>query len=634
MTPPNLRVVRRNRAPLTASLTAAVAPVNDTTKMFSTSTSTSRGTSWQDEAWRFTKVIGELGYFVRWRSNACAQVRFVASEIDEDTGLPTGSVDPGNDEGQLVVDLVKQMAGGPLGQKRLIKRAAACLTVPGELWICILQRPDGERWYAVSKKEIRQSDKYVNQLDGTRGPTVAIQLPDGTMHDYEPTQDAMFRVWNESFDDASDADSPVRACLNSLGEIERATKKIRNADRSRLLNNGLLMVPSEASLPDSASDPGTSPTAVRRVAASLQRMLVQAAEVSDRDENSMASVLPIVGAAPGEHLGKIAHIEFAKEATKTAVDIRNDAIARLAMGLDMTPERLLGMGQNSNHWSAYLLADEDVKAHINPVMEVLCEAIYEATFVQILTGLGVDSSKYTLWFDSSRLTADPDLTDEAKDAYTARTITSSALVTHLGLPEDSQYDWTTEEGLAEWARDRISEDPNLIKTLAVLVPELEGYEFTQPVPDALANYDPFADPNAPLPDQPMQPGDQTPAQPGQQEPATQDNQPTEPTYSAVEDVLVNRALELAAKRRIHTSDRQAHARLRHVPPHERNRHLPPVTPTEVAKLTHGWDDLLTPQFAKARGLDADRLRAAVQKRVTAELTGTSVNAHTLNGAGR
>lgn len=613
--------MRRSRAPLTASLTAAASPVTDVTRIFGT-TGTQR-TTWQDEAWRFTKAIGELGYFVRWRANSCAQVRLVASEIDPDTGIPTGSVNPDNAEGQQVVELVRQIAGGPLGQKRLVKRAAACLTVAGELYVCILQRPEGERWYAVSSKEIKKSERYVDLPTGGRGPTVAIQLPDGTLHDYSPTQDAMFRVWNEAFDNATEADSPVRACLESLAEIERATKKIRNADRSRLVNNGLLMVPSEASLPETI-DTGGGP---RRVAASLQRMLLQAAEVSDRDENSMASVLPIVGAAPGDHLGKIAHIEFSKDTTKTAVDIRNDAIARVAMGLDMTPERLLGMGKNSNHWSAYLLADDDVRNHINPVMEVLCQAIYEATFEPILTSAGIDPAKYTLWFDSSRLTADPDVTDEAKDAYAAKTIRSAALVEHLGLPKESQYDWTTEEGLAEWARDRISDDPSRLPLLAVLVPELADYDFgtSEPEPNPFDPNaaDPYADPNA-LPDQ-------QPPQPGQQPPDTENADPTEPAYNAIEDLLVNRALELAAKRRIHTNDRTTYARLRHVPPHERNRHLPPATPTEVTALIKGWDELLTSEYAEAQGLNTDRLKAAVRRRATEELTHGSVNAHTLNG---
>ncbi len=633
MTAPNLRVVRRPRAPLVASLTAAVAPVKDPTKLFTTGVA--GRDQWQQEAWRFTRTVGELGFYVRWRSNACAQVRLVASEIDPETGFPTGSISPENKEGKKVIDLVRQIAGGPLGQKQLIKRAAAQLTVPGELWICILQRDNTEQWFVVGKKEITRSDKFIRLADGSQGQSVVIKLPDGSKHDYDPSNDAMFRVWNESFEDATEADSPVRACLDSLAEIERSTKKIRNADQSRLLNNGLLMVPSEASLPDTRGDDTTDPVSprnTRRIAASLQRMIIQAAETSIADENSLAAHVPIVAAAPGEHLGKITHIEFSKEATKVAVDIRNDAIARLAMGLDMSPERLMGMGNNSNHWSAYLLADEDVKMHIAPVLEVLCQAIYEASLTGLLEQSGLDPTKYTLWFDASKLTADPDLTDEAKDAYATGTITSAALVEKLGLPENSLYDFDTDEGIALWARDRVSGKPELLPMLAQLIPELAEYDFTGAIPEdpylqddaTNASSDPTSTTPTPTP---------TTADTSQptREPDTENADPTTPTYSALEDVYVNRALELAAKRRIHTTDRALHATLRHVPAHQRNRHLPATTPDKIAQLTAGWDDTLTPEFATKTGVNLATLRAAVNARVQKELTTNPENAHVMNG---
>lgn len=619
--------MRRRRAPLTASLTAAVAPVTDPSKVFPTAGINSSG-GWQQEAWRFTRTVGELGFYVRWRSNACAQVRLVASEIDEETGIPTGSVDPENTEGQQFVELVKQIAGGPLGQKALIKRSAAQLTVPGELHICILQRPEGERWYAVGNGEFKRSEKFVKLPDGTRGQSVTITLPDGTKHDYDPSQDAMFRVWNESFEDATKPDSPVRACLDSLAEIERATKKIRNADQSRLLNNGLLMVPSEASLPDTRDngDPeAPSPTKNRRVAATLQKLIIQAAQESLRDEKSLAAHVPIVAAAPGEHLGKVVHIEFSKEATKVAVDIRNDAIARLAMGLDMSPERLMGMG-GSNHWSSYQIADEDVKMHIAPVMEVLCQAIYQASLTKLVEAAGLDPAKYTLWYDTSQLTKDPDLTDEAKDAYGTGTIKSKSLIEKLGLPEDALYDWSDDDDLAQWARDRVSGDPTLLPMLGQLIPELAEYEFeaaAQPV-------DPYADPNAATDSQgnPITDPTATQSTAPTEPPATENANPTTPTYTLLEQMYADRALELAAKRRVTTSDRQLHSRLRNVPAYRRNQYLPAVTESEVDKLIAGWDDTLTPQFAAKAGVPIDALRDAVRRRVEAELT---ANAHTLNG---
>ncbi len=646
MTATNLRVVRRPRTPLVAALTAASAPVTDPTKIFTNTTG--RNNAWQDDAWRYTKCIPELGYFVRWRSNACAQVRLVASAIDPDTGLPTGSIDEKDTDGKKFVELVKQIAGGPLGQKRLIKRAAACLTVPGELTICILQRPEGEKWYAITKKQIKPSQ--------TKSDSVAIKLPDGTLHEFDKGKDAMFRVWNEDAEDPCEADSPVRACLDALGEIERATKKIKNADKSRLLNNGLLMVPSEASIPDNqaptaAGQEGTpTPAQSKRVAQSLQRMIVNAAEASIRDENSVAAVLPMVAAAPGEHLGKVVHIEFSKEATKSAVEIRDSAIARTATGLDITKERLLGMGENSNHWTAYLLADEDVKLHVNPPMEVLCEAIYEHTLSNMLDKMDIDSSKYTLWFDASNLTKDPDLTDEFKDAYQSGAVTSPSFVEGLGLPERALYDFTTDEGKAQWARDRVSADPNLLPILAQMIPEFADYDFgtAQATPAPGGPVDEYGNPADTGYDTTTDTSttNQQTSTADVQEPPTENNDPTTPTYSleslararaetvalTVETLLTNRALELAAKRRIPTSDRALHARLRHVPAHERNQHLPPVTPAEVQRLIRGWDDILTPEFATASGLNYNRLHAAVSARVIAELTGGQVNAHATNGS--
>lgn len=625
MTASKLRVVRRSNAPLVASLTAAAAPVEEPSRLF-TSTPTKSELQWQEEAWRYTHCIGELGYFVRWRSNACAQARLVASAIDEDTGMPTGSIDEKDARGQEFVQLVKDMAGGPLGQKALIKRAAAALTVPGEFNLCILQRPEGERWYVIREKDILRSQSVSDQVE--------IKLPDGKKHLYRKGSDAMIRIWNEDFEDPSKPDSPVRAALDILGEIERATKKIRKLDRSRILNAGLIVVPSEASLPDPQGPTSTSvPGQPKKVAGSLQQALVKAATTADENDDSITQVVPIVIAGPGDHIGKIAHVDIGSDATKTSIDIRTDSVARLARSLDTSPERLLGMGENSNHWSSYQVADEDVKLHIEPPMEVLCHGIYEHVLAPKLESMGINSSKYTLWFDTSRITADPDLTDEVKVAYDAGTVQSSAFVKQMGLPEDALYDFTTDEGRAQWARDRVSEDPSLLPMLAQMIPEFESYSFEQsqlPVdPYADPNADPDIDPNATV----------TPEQAATDEPDTERNDPPEPAglaasaaYNAVRDVMVNRVLELAASRRVHTSDRATFARIRAYPKHERHRHLPPVDPREVEALVRGWHAIVTPEFAKRHGIPIDQLRASVLRRVTAELTAAQVNAQGVNGA--
>ncbi|UVT31440.1 portal protein [Mycobacterium phage Sejanus] len=641
----DLRIVRRRRGALTASagapkrallpLIAAAAPVNDPQQVFKGNTLGSRRENWQDEAWKFYRTIGELGYYVRWRKNSCSRVRLIASEIDPDTGRPTGGIDPDNAEGLRAAQIVRDMAGGPLGQAELIKRAVEVLTVPGELWIAILQRPRGqakwpdgldapERWFVLTRKQIES---------GKKKGEVLLKLPDGSKHTFDKSNgDGMFRVWNQDAEDASEASSPVQACLDPLREIERTSRKIANADDSRLMNNGLLMIPSEASLPDNQAPkaagqptvPGAPavPPGQRRVATSLQQMIVAVSKEGLKDAKSAASNAPVVVAAPGEHLKYVQHIEFGKESTKVDLEKRNDAIARLAMGLDMDPARLLGLGTNTNHWSSRQISDEDVQLHVAPVMQTLCQAIYQCALRNVLADARIDPDKYVLWYDASELTVDPDKTDEAKDAFEKGTITAEALVRQYGLPDDAMYDFETLEGWRQWAQDRVSQDPTLIRTLLPLLdPSLQALDFPEPPRALPAGEDDEDRENS------RDVEEKRRAKDGE-EPDTEDNAPRgehaggRSTELAVVDLLVGRALELAGKRRRTRSDMD---RLRNIPTHLTHRFMGPVADAEVARLIKGWDDIFDDEFAAAHGVDPDRVRASVKRRVQRELTAALID---------
>ncbi|OMB79309.1 hypothetical protein A5743_14330 [Mycolicibacterium conceptionense] len=607
------------------ALTAASAPVNDPAQIFRASSSmTGRRDNWQDEAWQMYRAVGEFGYYVRWRSNSCSRASLIASEIDPDSGRPTGSIDPDNKEGLRVAEIVRNIAGGPLGQSQLVKRIAEVLTVPGELWVAILMRQEGtgsrqrvvEKWYALTRKQMEQ---------GSRSNTVVIKLPDGSKHEFDPTNgDVMFRVWNPDAEDAAEPDSPVRACLGPLREIVRTTRKIANADDSRLMNNGILFVPSEASLPDpqaptAADQPAPSGPPVaqppRKMAASLQRMIIQVSQEGAKNENSVASNVPIVASAPGEHISKIQHLEFGKDVTDTEIRKRNDAIARLAMGLDMSPERLLGLGNSTNHWSARQIGEEDVQLHIAPVMETICQSIYDSVLRNVLDGENIDPDKYILWYDTGQLTSDPDLTDEAKDAFEKGTITAEALVRIYGLPDESMYDFASLEGWQQWAQDRVSQDPTLIRDLLPLLDKsIQALDFPEPTPA--------------LPPGQNEVDDEEPDAEHREEPDTEDDNrdgqhsARADTELAVVDLLVGRALELAGKRRRTRADMD---RLQHVPTHQTHRYMGPVADSEVAHLIRGWDDVFNDDFAAQHGVDPERVRAAVKRIARRELTAQVVD---------
>lgn len=609
MAAPTWQIVRR-RSALTASappaLVAASAPIADPADILKSSGNVAARKKWQDEAWELFDRVGEFGFYVRWRARSCSRARLVASEIDDD-GMPTGGIRDDDPKGQRFAEIVRQIAGGPSGQSQLVKRISEVLSVPGELYVAILQRPGGEQlWIAVTKEE---TEPYRR--------TIKITLPDGSKHEFNAANgDGIFRVWNPHARRASEPDSPVRSNLDPLREIVRTTKKIKNADLSRLISAGAFLIPQEASLPSSAgptagAEGQADPTAAgAKAAESVQQGFVRVATTAVQEgEDSMAALVPIVIAMPGEHINSVKHVTFADEATAEAIKIRNDAIARLAMGLDMAPEQLLGLGKNSNHWSAHQIGDEDVQLHVSPVLELICHAIYDNVLRNVLISEDIDPAKYTLWFDTSSLTVDPDKTDESQAAFEAGALNGKAYLRYQGFGDEDGYDLDTAEGWQQWARDAARRDPTLLPELQPLIPELTGIDFPQPVaalPPGQGG--PPVDPN--VVDAQQEP-DTEDAAGGRQAAAIHSGR------SLALNVLVERGLEFAGKR---LRTRADHARLANVPIEQTHRFMPPVADADIPRLIHGFDAALSSERVMALGVDTESLRAEALSVIRRELT--------------
>ncbi|WIC89989.1 portal protein [Gordonia phage Sisko] len=604
MAAPSYRIVRRRPASVgRTSLTAASAPVEDASKTFKSSMAGGRD-SWQNAAWDMLDSVGELRYYVGWRASSCSRVRLVASDIDPDTGLPTG-----NTENKRVQEIAKAIAGGPLGQAQLIRRMVECLTVPGETWVAIIHPPDGEEWVALSTEEVK-----------VRNKETIIERADGSEYTIRKPADSLFRVWNPKPRRAKLADSPVRATLDPLREIVRTTKTISNASKSRLIGNGVVFVPQEMSLPSQNQLTPTTPGAPvpgpedlvptfegNSAVGQLQELLFQVAQTAYDDEDSLAALIPMFASVPGEAVKNVHHLKFDNSVTEIAIKTRNDAIARLAMGLDVTPERLLGLGSNSNHWSAWQIGDDDVRLHISPPIELICQALYAQAMSKVLESEGIDPAQFILWYDASVLTADPDLTDEATAAFDRGAITAEAYRDFLGLGATG-YDLSNLKGWQDWAKDRVSAKPELITTLAPLLGD--DVEIAAPAaPPAVEQGD----------DEPEEEPVDVEAEPDTEDdgPPPADTASLARAEDGIVDVFVGRALELAGKRRRTRAD---HARLRAVPMHETHRYMTPVGDRDVEGLVKGWDSLLDSSGLLRMGLDPDRVRQAVRRRVTDELT--------------
>lgn len=453
---------------------------------------------WQEQAWRYYELVGELAYYASWRAASASRVKLVASDIGED-GLPTGST-----ENVRVQEIVQAIGGGAAGQSQMLNRLTLFLTIPGEGYTAMIVRdpsreknaddspldpdqigdPLAEDWFAFSRDEI------------TKGGTndLIFTLPDGKKHSFDKDVDLLFRIWNQHPRFASEANSPVRSARVPLNEIVQSSLTIDNASKSRLVGNGVVFVPQEMSLPQQRQSPtaigsdevdSVEPDAVQRQSSvqDLQDLLYEVGTTAIKDPNSMAAYLPVFASVPGEWTKNVNHLKFESTIPETALSTREKALIRLARSLDVAPERLLGMGTNSNHWSAWAIGEDDVKIHIVPVIETITQAFTQFILRPALEKEGLDPAAFCVHHDSTDLTQDPDKRDEAKDAHAVGAITSKALRKHFGLEDEDGYDLTTIEGWRELAADKAAADPTLIPTLAPLIKALEGTVFEEPEPE-------------------------------------------------------------------------------------------------------------------------------------------------------
>jgi hypothetical protein len=605
------------------TLTAAGQKITDPSKTFKSSIGSS-GSDWQEQAWTFLDKVGELRYYVGWRAASVARCQLVGSDLDPDTGRPTGYT-----ENPTVQRIVRDIAGGVTGQSQILKRLTTGLTVPGEGFVAMIVRDseshdtysDGsplsvedqeqgefQEWIVLSRDEIKAS--------GSDG--LEFTLEDDSKHLFDEERDLLFRVWNPHPRKASEADSPVRAAEDTLMEIVRTTKSIDNAAKSRLVGNGIVFVPQEMSLPNQSA-PGASPMpgdapgmdygVQNESAQQLQDLLYHVGTTAYKDQDSMAAFMPLIASVPGDWTDKVKHVTFDSQIAETSLKTREAAIRRLAMSLDVAPERLLGLGSNSNHWSAWAIAEDDVKVHVVPVLETIVAELTKYILRPLLEKEGIDPNQYVIWYDTTPLTQDPDKKAEAKDAHDRGGLTTKALRKYSGFDDSDGYDLTTAEGWQELARDKAAADVSLIPALAPLLGGVAN-QITPPAQQPAIN----------APTAPAAPESETLPE---SEPVTQPDSTDEPdtvTSAAVlafVETFTARALELANKRR---RNRANAAQFRGVPMHLAHRNLPAVPATDVPKLIEGWDTSVPWDKVERLGFTRRAIAAWVERDAVDELT--------------
>jgi hypothetical protein len=369
--------------------------------------------AWQSECWYYRDTIGELRYAVSWFSNALSRAKIKPARYDaKGTLVP---IDAGEE-----VDALNTILGGLGGQSEMLKAMGEHFFVAGE-WYVVGRgtrpeddTPDDEVWEVISSEEMKKKgDKWWIEYGGND----KYEIKDS---------DSVFRCWTPHPRRKMAPDSPVRAILGTLSEIELLSLHVKKQARSRLAGAGVFFISNETTF--ATTDPDNEGTDAAAGADPFMVALGRAMAAALADPSSPEALVPIFARMPGDQIDKVRHINFWSEFDAAVGDMRDRAIRRAALGIDLPPEVLLGTA-DVNHWGAWQIDESTIKAHIEPALEVIASCL-----TRILRKVLGDDDVLTV-FDTSSLRLRPNRSKEAVELFDRGEINAKALRRETGFSE-------------------------------------------------------------------------------------------------------------------------------------------------------------------------------------------------------
>lgn len=390
--------------PTTAIVASAVRYTGDVPRIYNPSK------PWQEEAYRHYAICGEARYAANYVGNSLSRARLFTGE------LTAGKMVEAAADAQSST-ILSQLFGGADAQPAMLKAVGIHLTVAGECYLVgrsptgMIERDRGadpnaqDIWEIVSVREMNVNGQKWTIRYGDGHPDVVLDA-----------SDVVIRIWTPDPANRMEADSPFKSSLPVLKEIEYLTLHIFAQCRSRLAGAGILWVPQEMDFPPPPDVDG-KPVQVSTEAEGLMLRLADAMIPDIEDQGDPNSIVPIGLSAPGEFIDKARLMQFWTNLDEKALEMRAAALHRFAVGMDLPPEQIMGMGSNSgsgggtsngiSHWGAWQVDESTIKLHIEPMLDAFTSAL---TISYLRPGGATNS---VVLYDTSTLRLRPDRSKES-----------------------------------------------------------------------------------------------------------------------------------------------------------------------------------------------------------------------------
>lgn len=408
--------------------------------------------AWQREAYRHYGICGEARFAAQFFANSLARASLYTASLDANGKFER---DPATHRNMQELGRIF----GPQTSSQMLAAIGLHLTIAGECYVVGRDHvvPDfdadpeyqmankGEVWEVVSTLEMQVTgDKWAINYHNGRQP---VDLSD---------DDLIIRIWRPDPEKRIEADSPFKALLPVLREIEALTLHIFAQTQSRLAGAGILFMPQGMTFP-APTDENGNPVETSSDAEGLMRVLADTMMAVKADQGNPASLVPIVVTAPDEAIDKARLMHFWSELDEKALEMRNSAIHRFALGMDLPPEQVLGMssnpgtgGGNSNgvsHWGAWQIDESTITIHIEPMLEVIVSAITVSFLRNAADTDGV------VRYDTTRLRLRPDRSKESIELYNLGLVKAEVVIRENGFEPEDMMD---EEERKRWLLVKIA----------------------------------------------------------------------------------------------------------------------------------------------------------------------------------
>ena len=400
---------------------------------------------WQEQAWRLFDSMGELRFSASWISNSASRVNLALGRVGQGGSDPVPvretAETPLSDLERDAMQLTAELGGGPALLPEMMQHLATLIGVVGLGWILIEEDPEaptGWKWTSRSNEEIR---------DSGNGWEVETGLDDGPEWDnlgWRPvvSNHVLIKAWKRHPRHADIPDSPVRAAIPILRQLEGIDAHVNATSKSRLAGAGILFSPSEVEYqaPDVEGDANDPDEDINYANVDgLLDELIENARLASADPDDPAAVIPLPIEVPAEFIESFRHMTFWTEYSEQVIELSDRAVRRFALAMDMPPEAVTGMS-DASHWAAWRVAEEGVTIHIAPLVRVITTALTLNWLHVNLIELGHDPAEViqlVIFGDTTPLLVRPDKSADAIAGYENLEVSGEAMRRESGLsPED------------------------------------------------------------------------------------------------------------------------------------------------------------------------------------------------------